>query len=202
MSEHVEDLAVRVAVRARPLVAKERVERARECLSYPRANAVLLGESRAFRFDDAFGPGATQGEVYERLVSPLVESCFRGYNATVLAYGQTGSGKTYTMGSGCVDVPDGEGIIQRRERRLRRGAQTSRIRRERDERSMRVPGSAQRGGAGLAASGHEPETDHDPRTRRRSHRRGGRARGGDAIRRETLRLLELGASRALPAGRR
>ena len=58
VSEHVEDLAVRVAVRARPLVAKERVERARECLSYPRANAVLLGESRAFRFDDAFGPGA------------------------------------------------------------------------------------------------------------------------------------------------
>ena len=114
MSEHVEDLAVRVAVRARPLVAKERVERARECLSYPRANAVLLGESRAFRFDDAFGPGATQGEVYERLVSPLVESCFRGYNATVLAYGQTGSGKTYTMGSGCVDVPDDEtGIIPR-----------------------------------------------------------------------------------------
>ena len=113
-SEHVEDLAVRVAVRARPLVAKERVERARECLSYPRANAVLLGESRAFRFDDAFGPGATQGEVYERLVSPLVESCFRGYNATVLAYGQTGSGKTYTMGSGCVDVPDDEiGIIPR-----------------------------------------------------------------------------------------
>ena len=114
VSEHVEDLAVRVAVRARPLVAKERVERARECLSYPRANAVLLGESRAFRFDDAFGPGATQGEVYERLVSPLVESCFRGYNATVLAYGQTGSGKTYTMGSGCVDVPDDEtGIIPR-----------------------------------------------------------------------------------------
>ena len=95
-------------------MAKERVERARECLSYPRANAVLLGESRAFRFDDAFGPGATQGEVYERLVSPLVESCFRGYNATVLAYGQTGSGKTYTMGSGCVDVPDDEtGIIPR-----------------------------------------------------------------------------------------
>ena len=106
MPEHVEDLAVRVAVRARPLVAKERAERARECLSYPKANAVVLGESRAFRFDDVFGPAATQGEVYDRLVSPLVESCFRGYNATVLAYGQTGSGKTYTMGSGCADLAD------------------------------------------------------------------------------------------------
>ena len=114
VSEHVEDLAVRVAVRARPLVAKERVERARECLSYPKANTVVLGESRAFRFDDAFGPGATQAEVYDRLVSPLVESCFRGYNATVLAYGQTGSGKTYTMGSGSVDLADDDlGIIPR-----------------------------------------------------------------------------------------
>ena len=114
VSEHVEDLAVRVAVRARPLVAKERVERARECLSYPKANTVVLGESRAFRFDDAFGPNATQAEVYDRLVSPLVESCFRGYNATVLAYGQTGSGKTYTMGSGNADLFDDDlGIIPR-----------------------------------------------------------------------------------------
>ena len=114
VSEHVEDLAVRVAVRARPLVAKERVERARECLSYPKANTVVLGESRAFRFDDAFGPNATQAEVYDRLVSPLVESCFRGYNATVLAYGQTGSGKTYTMGSGSADLFDDDlGIIPR-----------------------------------------------------------------------------------------
>jgi hypothetical protein len=114
VSEHVEDLAVRVAVRARPLVAKERVERARECLSYPKANTVVLGESRAFRFDDAFGPNATQAEVYDRLVSQLVESCFRGYNATVLAYGQTGSGKTYTMGSGSADLFDDDlGIIPR-----------------------------------------------------------------------------------------
>ena len=114
VSEHVEDLAVRVAVRARPLVAKERVERARECLSYPKANTVVLGESRAFRFDDAFGPNATQAEVYDRLVSPLVESCFRGYNATVLAYGQTGSGKTYTMGSGSADLFDDDlGVIPR-----------------------------------------------------------------------------------------
>lgn len=31
-------------------------------------------------------------------MSPLVDSCFQGYNATVFAYGQTGSGKTYTIG--------------------------------------------------------------------------------------------------------
>jgi hypothetical protein len=107
-----------VAVRARPLVAKERLERARECLAYPSnaPNAVRLGQNRLFRFDDAFDPTASQSEVYDQLVRPLVESCFNGYNATVLAYGQTGSGKTYTMGSsGDADTYSDEdaGIIPR-----------------------------------------------------------------------------------------
>ena len=33
-------------------------------------------------------------------MAPLLDSCLKGYNATVIAYGQTGSGKTWTMGSG------------------------------------------------------------------------------------------------------
>ena len=37
-----EDLAVRVAVRARPLVAKERLERARECLAYPSLTLIFF----------------------------------------------------------------------------------------------------------------------------------------------------------------
>ena len=40
-----------------------------------------------------------QEQVYDHCVSQLVDSCFAGYNATVLAYGQTGSGKTHTMGT-------------------------------------------------------------------------------------------------------
>ena len=55
-AEPTEDLAVRVAVRARPLVAKERLERARECLSYPDDKSVLLGKNRLFHFDDAYPP--------------------------------------------------------------------------------------------------------------------------------------------------
>jgi hypothetical protein len=44
--------------------------------------------------------------VYREVVSPLVESCFDGFNVTVLAYGQTGSGKTFTMGTGeCGEEP-------------------------------------------------------------------------------------------------
>ena len=114
-AEPAEDLAVRVAVRARPLVAKERLERARECLSYPDDKSVLLGQNRLFHFDDAYGPGSEQGAIYRDLVAPLVESCFNGYNATVFAYGQTGSGKTYTMGSGAHAsvLEDEVGIIPR-----------------------------------------------------------------------------------------
>ena len=59
-AEPAEDLAVRVAVRARPLVAKERLERARECLSYPDDKSVLLGQNRLFHFDDAYGPGSSR----------------------------------------------------------------------------------------------------------------------------------------------
>ena len=74
-----EDLAVRVAVRARPLVAKERLERARECLSYPvDGKTVILGKNRLFQFDEVFDPTVEQSTIYTDLVAPLVESCFNG----------------------------------------------------------------------------------------------------------------------------
>ena len=74
-----EDLAVRVAVRARPLVAKERLERARECLSYPvDGKSVILGKNRLFQFDEVFDPTVEQSTIYADLVAPLVESCFNG----------------------------------------------------------------------------------------------------------------------------
>ena len=45
-------------------------------------------------------------------MSPLVSSCFKGYNGTVLAYGQTGSGKTFTM-SGSAAKNELHGMIPR-----------------------------------------------------------------------------------------
>ncbi|KAI9151015.1 hypothetical protein H9P43_009630 [Blastocladiella emersonii ATCC 22665] len=71
--------------------------------------------SRAFTFDHVFGIAASQDEVYESCVQPLLEPFVQGYNATILAYGQTGSGKTFTMGT-CPnhDVPnDRRGIAPR-----------------------------------------------------------------------------------------
>mmetsp|Transcript_7627 Transcript_7627/g.19684 ORF Transcript_7627/g.19684 Transcript_7627/m.19684 type:complete len:964 (-) Transcript_7627:1622-4513(-) len=52
---------------------------------------------KRYAFDHAFGPGATQVEVYESSCKFLLRGVLDGYNATVFAYGPTGAGKTFTM---------------------------------------------------------------------------------------------------------
>ena len=47
---------------------------------------------------------------YERCAIPLLQSCLKGYNATIFAYGQTGSGKSHTI---LVGDGENEGIIPR-----------------------------------------------------------------------------------------
>eukprot|EP00578_Thalassiosira_sp_NH16_P016541 CAMPEP_0181108648 /NCGR_PEP_ID=MMETSP1071-20121207/17742_1 /TAXON_ID=35127 /ORGANISM="Thalassiosira sp., Strain NH16" /LENGTH=1002 /DNA_ID=CAMNT_0023192265 /DNA_START=14 /DNA_END=3022 /DNA_ORIENTATION=+ len=53
-------------------------------------------DGRTFTFDRCFSGLATQVEIYNTLVAPLLAKCLEGYNATTVAYGQTGAGKTYT----------------------------------------------------------------------------------------------------------
>ncbi|KAJ2782043.1 hypothetical protein H4R18_002505 [Coemansia javaensis] len=55
------------------------------------------GVSRSFHFDGVFGPKATQEDVYDNVVSPILQEVMQGYNCTIFAYGQTGTGKTHTM---------------------------------------------------------------------------------------------------------
>uniref|UniRef100_A0A3Q1GCT5 Kinesin family member 27 n=1 Tax=Acanthochromis polyacanthus TaxID=80966 RepID=A0A3Q1GCT5_9TELE len=103
---------VRVAVRIRPLLPKEVLHHHQVCVRVvPSSAQVMLGSDRLFCFDHAFGPTASQDQVYESCVQPLVESLMDGYNATVFCYGQTGSGKTYTLGGGNQDEEGG--IIDR-----------------------------------------------------------------------------------------
>ena len=112
-------LAVRVAVRARPISAREKVEEAQECLTTIENRQLRLG-SKFFTFDAVYDGNSRQETIYDDCVRELVTGCFQGYNATVLAYGQTGSGKTYTMGSSSADtvLMEDQGIIPRAVRQI------------------------------------------------------------------------------------
>eukprot|EP00930_Biecheleria_cincta_P035114 TRINITY_DN24182_c1_g1_i1.p1 TRINITY_DN24182_c1_g1~~TRINITY_DN24182_c1_g1_i1.p1 ORF type:complete len:762 (+),score=183.34 TRINITY_DN24182_c1_g1_i1:145-2430(+) len=52
---------------------------------------------RAYTFDAAFGPSATNSMLFEKLAAPLVPQVLEGRHGTCFAYGMTGSGKTHTM---------------------------------------------------------------------------------------------------------
>ncbi|KAJ7311086.1 hypothetical protein JRQ81_006685 [Phrynocephalus forsythii] len=111
-----EETPVRVAVRLRPLLPKERLHGHHTCLrADPEVKTVTLGHSRHFHFDTIFTESSDQESVYAACVEPLVEAFFEGFNVTVFAYGQTGSGKTYTIGGASVSAinEDEQGIIPR-----------------------------------------------------------------------------------------
>mmetsp|Transcript_5060 Transcript_5060/g.13231 ORF Transcript_5060/g.13231 Transcript_5060/m.13231 type:complete len:938 (+) Transcript_5060:541-3354(+) len=99
---------IRVFCRVRPLNAQEPPV---ACVEFPnedRANRqiqLLLEENsqaeaklrKTFDFDRVFTESASQLEVYQQSVKPLMQSALDGFNVCVFAYGQTGSGKTHTM---------------------------------------------------------------------------------------------------------
>ncbi|XP_016375858.1 kinesin-like protein KIF21B [Sinocyclocheilus rhinocerous] len=124
------DCCVKVSLRIRPQMAKEKIEGCHICTSVtPGEPQVLLGKDKAFTYDFVFDLDAQQHQIYSACVHKLVEGCFEGYNATVFAYGQTGSGKTYTMGTG-FDVTMSEeeqGIIPRAVQHLFQGIQKRRL---------------------------------------------------------------------------
>ncbi|KAM6947237.1 kinesin-like protein KIF21B [Lycodopsis pacificus] len=124
------DCCVKVALRIRPQMAKEKIEGCHVCtLVTPGEPQVLLGKDKAFTYDFVLDIDSEQQQIHEACVHKLIEGCLEGYNATVFAYGQTGSGKTYTMGTG-FDLslgPHEQGIIPRAVHQLFEGIQNSRL---------------------------------------------------------------------------
>lgn len=103
---------VQVAVRCRPLNDRERSSGERSVLlcaedrrevicSAPggqrKGGASSVNPKKTYTYDQVFGQDATQADVYEGIVEPIVDEVLQGYNCTVFAYGQTGTGKTHTM---------------------------------------------------------------------------------------------------------
>ena len=103
---------VMVVVRVRPLLLKEMkrhqlnvIETAphstlRITRLADRSNPYLKSGKGArydYQFDAAFGPNASQQEVWAISAAPLVDTILEGTNGTIFVYGATGTGKTYTM---------------------------------------------------------------------------------------------------------
>ncbi|XP_077202676.1 kinesin-like protein KIF24 isoform X2 [Paroedura picta] len=100
---------IRVCVRKRPLGLREErrgevniitVEDKETLLLHEKKEAVDLTQyilQHVFYFDEVFGEGCSNQDVYMKTAHPLIQHIFNGGNATCFAYGQTGAGKTYTM---------------------------------------------------------------------------------------------------------
>ncbi|XP_001660806.2 kinesin-like protein KIF14 [Aedes aegypti] len=123
---------LKVAVRVRPLSAKECIDSVANIVRV-RENEVVVnagntadnsaGVEHCFQYDHAFWSCnaedrsyVDQTGVYNRLMKPLIDKAFEGYNACLFAYGQTGSGKSYSMmgiDSDDMEISSEAGIIPR-----------------------------------------------------------------------------------------
>ncbi|XP_046715480.1 kinesin-like protein KIF21A isoform X4 [Silurus meridionalis] len=129
MNPGQDESSVRVALRIRPQLAREKIEGCHICTFVtPGEPQVILGKDKAFTFDHVFDMDTDQETIYANCTEKLIEGCLEGYNATIFAYGQTGSGKTYTMGTGFdVSISEDElGIIPRAVSHLFKGIEQRR----------------------------------------------------------------------------
>ncbi|OXU30307.1 hypothetical protein TSAR_015423 [Trichomalopsis sarcophagae] len=100
---------IQVFVRVRPANNAEKTSKSPVVVDVPSNKDIVVRErpqdklTKKFTFDKVFGPLSKQIDVYNAVVSPLLEEVLAGYNCTVFAYGQTGTGKTFTMEGACND---------------------------------------------------------------------------------------------------
>ncbi|KAL4220542.1 Kinesin-related protein 11 [Mactra antiquata] len=110
----LENQHIQVAVRLRPFNQSEK----KQC-SYSVVDAnhdkkeVTVKErlginptTKTFSFDHVFEQNGKQQQVYNSIVSPIIQEVLNGYNCTIFAYGQTGTGKTFTMEGERSDDPN------------------------------------------------------------------------------------------------
>ena len=89
---------VQVAVRCRPLNSAERAagqptvvtcdsDNKQVKISYGPASKKI---NKSYTFDKVFGAYSRQEEIFNSIVSPIVDETLAGFNCTIFAYGQTG----------------------------------------------------------------------------------------------------------------
>eukprot|EP00927_Polykrikos_kofoidii_P017948 TRINITY_DN18241_c0_g2_i1.p1 TRINITY_DN18241_c0_g2~~TRINITY_DN18241_c0_g2_i1.p1 ORF type:complete len:844 (+),score=114.01 TRINITY_DN18241_c0_g2_i1:51-2582(+) len=109
-SESNSENRIQVAIRARPLNAREAgnqiVWRFKSQSVEELKDDGATPTGKILSFDNVFGPEVSTAEVYESQCKPIVQGALDGYNGTVFAYGQTSSGKTFTL-MGCPEKNPG-----------------------------------------------------------------------------------------------
>ncbi|KAK9500315.1 hypothetical protein O3M35_001599 [Rhynocoris fuscipes] len=111
---------VQVVVRCRPMNSKEYSKGCENVVEvYPSRGVVEIfnpkeeerTNGKMFTYDSVYDCHATQKDIYDESVYPLVNSVLEGFNGTIFAYGQTGTGKTYTMEG--INGTENKGVIPR-----------------------------------------------------------------------------------------
>lgn len=99
------DDTVRVAVRVRPINAREQaVALNPSAPSWQVSKSAITQcvnnkpvQANCFSFDHVFQPGVSNSHVFDSIAKHVVTSAVDGINGVIFAYGQTAAGKTYTM---------------------------------------------------------------------------------------------------------
>ncbi|RCN50009.1 kinesin motor domain protein [Ancylostoma caninum] len=71
-------------------------------------NIMRKDGSEIYTFDDVFDQLCTNEQIYENVMTGIVDSALAGFNTAVCAYGQSGAGKTHTL----TGSEDEDGIVQ------------------------------------------------------------------------------------------
>ncbi|XP_012226880.2 uncharacterized protein [Linepithema humile] len=95
--------SIKVAIKIRPLIKREKDENL-PIQWITQENSIMVNDAEIkkrgdgrFTFDHIFDMDASNKDVFDSVVRPIVDATVNGFNGTVFAYGQTSSGKTYTM---------------------------------------------------------------------------------------------------------
>ena len=79
------DSSVKVGVRIRPLLSKERHQN-NSLTNYDNESIEFKGQT--FTYDNVFGLDLSQQELYQNTASPMLKSFLDGFNVTIIAYGK------------------------------------------------------------------------------------------------------------------
>ncbi|KAJ1923119.1 hypothetical protein IWQ60_006090 [Tieghemiomyces parasiticus] len=90
---------IRILCRVRPFLKHETTD---DCITLEDRTVRIVNQrnpAEAFRyeFDACYDAQASQSDLFQRDVRPLVDNIFKGLDATMFCYGVTGAGKTHTV---------------------------------------------------------------------------------------------------------